>query len=229
MSRMCLLVVLLWLGGIEAFCCEMCVMGSEPQRPIAAKRTLVTAKVFCVREAEVLAAKVEPWIREELDRRRAPVVSESWIPLTLEKRRLLTQEQGGCIDASFKHEESGVLVTVEGSGSVAIKTTLRVSVDKPQFIELTDEDSPSPIYFAVAVDLGIEEPIDIQLIGMVRAGIIAIGGETTGIVLSGSGGEWELDLGANMPLRQRIEGWDGKQLRLDGTLHRKAGVEIRER
>jgi hypothetical protein len=75
----------------------------------------------------------------------------------------------------------------------------------------------------------VEESITVTVVGTLRTGIIAIGGETTGTTITAKGIKWELDFGKNGDLRAAAEKLDGKLVTVAGTLERRAGVEIKER
>jgi hypothetical protein len=74
-----------------------------------------------------------------------------------------------------------------------------------------------------------EESITVSVVGTLRTGIVAIGGETTGTTITAKGIRWELDFGQNAELRAAAEKLDGKQVTVSGTVERRAGVEIKER
>ena len=74
-----------------------------------------------------------------------------------------------------------------------------------------------------------EESISVTVVGTLRTGIVAIGGETTGTTITSKGIKWELDLGNNAELRAAAEKLDGKLVKVNGTLERRSGVEIKDR
>src|SRR6188474_166727 len=74
-----------------------------------------------------------------------------------------------------------------------------------------------------------EESITVTVVGTLRTGIVAIGGETTGTTITAKGIRWELDFGKNPELRAAAEKLDGKPVTVSGTLERQTGVEIKER
>src|SRR5438445_8578938 len=74
-----------------------------------------------------------------------------------------------------------------------------------------------------------EESITVTVVGTLRSGIVAIGGETTGTTITAKGIKWELDFGTNAKLRATAEKLNGKQGTVSGTLERRAGVEVKER
>jgi hypothetical protein len=64
--------------------------------------------------------------------------------------------------------------------------------------------------------------------GTLRTGIVAVGGETTGIVLETPEGRVELQ-SATDAIRAQLQGLNGKSVTVRGTLTVRAGVEVRER
>lgn len=88
------------------------------------------------------------------------------------------------------------------------------------------------LLFMVQSDMAadpVDESITVTVVGMLRTGIVAIGGETTGTTITAKGIKWELDFGKNAELRTAAENLDGKQVTVTGTLERRAGVERKER
>lgn len=71
--------------------------------------------------------------------------------------------------------------------------------------------------------------VRVEVKGKLRTGIVAIGGETTGTIITAGNITWELDLGRNARLRAAAKKLNGKTVVVKGTLTRKRGVEIRER
>jgi hypothetical protein len=71
--------------------------------------------------------------------------------------------------------------------------------------------------------------IKVEVCGTLRAGMMAIGGETTGVVVSARGATWELDLRQVAGATARAESLDGRKVVVKGTLEVKRGVERRER
>ena len=70
---------------------------------------------------------------------------------------------------------------------------------------------------------------EVVLTGTLHTGIVAIGGETTGIVIETKEGRYELELGTNKELRQKAEKLNGKTVTVAGTLDTRKGVEVKER
>lgn len=64
--------------------------------------------------------------------------------------------------------------------------------------------------------------------GKLHLGVVAIGGETTGIVLDTAKGKFEI-APANDAVRADLKKLDGQQVTVHGTLAKKPGVEIKER
>jgi outer membrane protein OmpA-like peptidoglycan-associated protein len=64
--------------------------------------------------------------------------------------------------------------------------------------------------------------------GVVSAGLMAVGGETTGIVLTGGAERFELQA-ADPAMRRRLQALDGKTVIVRGTLETRPGVEVKTR
>lgn len=75
----------------------------------------------------------------------------------------------------------------------------------------------------------IEDSINVTIVGTLRTGLVAIGGETTGTTITANGVTWELDDGINIALRTVANVLNGKKVAVRGTLERKKGVEVKER
>ncbi len=65
--------------------------------------------------------------------------------------------------------------------------------------------------------------------GTVRTGIMAIGGETTGILLDTDAGPFELDAGGNREIAARLEALNGRRVTILGPVRIKNGVEVKNR
>ena len=66
--------------------------------------------------------------------------------------------------------------------------------------------------------------------GTLQTGIIAIGGETTGVILeTEEGAQYELDLGKNEELRKLANKLNGKKVVVQGDYNPRKGVEVSER
>jgi hypothetical protein len=71
-------------------------------------------------------------------------------------------------------------------------------------------------------------PVDVS--GKLTTGMMAIGGETTGTILTiPDKGTYELDIKGNKDLQKAVDTLKDKQVKVTGTLSIKAGVEIKER
>ena len=79
---------------------------------------------------------------------------------------------------------------------------------------------------AVAAD-GEGKKVEVK--GKLRTGIVAIGGETTGIILETDQGTFELDPGKSRELREKAAKLDGKMVAITGILHVREGVEVKAR
>ena len=74
-----------------------------------------------------------------------------------------------------------------------------------------------------------EESVTVTVVGALRTGLVAIGGETTGTTVTAKGITWELDFGKDAELRASAEKLDGKLVTVTGALERRAGIEIKDR
>ena len=75
----------------------------------------------------------------------------------------------------------------------------------------------------------VEDSIMVTVVGTLRTGIIAIGGETTGTTITAKGITWELDFGKSGELQSKSKTLDQQKVVVTGTLERRKGVEIKER
>ena len=73
------------------------------------------------------------------------------------------------------------------------------------------------------------DSINVTVVGTLRTGLVAIGGETTGTTITAKGITWELDFGKNSALHDTAEQFNRKRVTVRGSLERRKGVEIRER
>ncbi len=80
-----------------------------------------------------------------------------------------------------------------------------------------------------AAEEEVKESIQVTVVGKIQTGIVAIGGETTGVLIRAKGITWELELGRDVKKLTTAAGLDGKLGRVTGSLERKQGVEIGER
>jgi hypothetical protein len=74
-----------------------------------------------------------------------------------------------------------------------------------------------------------EDRIEVRVVGRVDAGLVAIGGETTGTTITSGAVVWELDFGGHAAHALAAEQASGQRARVTGRLERRAGVEIAER
>jgi hypothetical protein len=83
---------------------------------------------------------------------------------------------------------------------------------------------PAPIAASAAP---ADEQVSLEIRGRLETGLVAIGGETTGIVVKAKGLSWELDPGLDLALRRKADGLSGQVVIVKGTLEPRAGVELR--
>ena len=74
-----------------------------------------------------------------------------------------------------------------------------------------------------------DDAVHVQVVGTLRIGVIAIGGETTGIVVQSKKITWELEFAENSDLKKAAEKLNGKRVSVEGSLERRVGVEVKER
>jgi hypothetical protein len=74
-----------------------------------------------------------------------------------------------------------------------------------------------------------QDHIRVEVRGRLDTGIVAIGGETTGVTITARGAVWELDLGNDAELRRAAEKLAGRRVDLTGDLEVREGVEVRQR
>lgn len=77
-----------------------------------------------------------------------------------------------------------------------------------------------------ADDASVETYVKVEARGILRTGIAAIGGETTGTVLETTDATLELDLGKDKKLREAAGRLDKKPALVTGTLSVRQGVEV---
>ncbi len=81
----------------------------------------------------------------------------------------------------------------------------------------------------MAVSAESAEYVKVEVQGKLNSQVAAIGGETTGVIITAGGVTWELDLGQNKPWRKLAAELHQKQVLVTGELTIKRGVEIHQR
>lgn len=74
-----------------------------------------------------------------------------------------------------------------------------------------------------------DQYINVEVKGKLQHGVFAIGGETTGTVVTANNITWELHLGKEAELQKTAEKLSGQPVLVTGTLEKRKGVEIRQR
>lgn len=74
---------------------------------------------------------------------------------------------------------------------------------------------------------GSEDSVTVHMVGTLRTGVVAIGGETTGTTITVKGITWELQF--NEQQQVEAQALAGKQVAVSGRLTRKAGTEFPDR
>ncbi|MEO1999330.1 MAG: hypothetical protein ABGZ17_29145 [Planctomycetaceae bacterium] len=85
-----------------------------------------------------------------------------------------------------------------------------------------------PIGAAAVVTIG-KEYVNVEIRGKLETGIVAIGGETTGVRILADGIAMELDLRSQPDLGKQLDQWNGKQVHVTGRLTVRQGVETGKR
>ncbi len=67
--------------------------------------------------------------------------------------------------------------------------------------------------------------IEVRIVGTLRTGVVAVGGETTGMTITTRGVTWELDTGIDPGLRKLAAMMNGTKVEVVGTLDVRPGVE----
>lgn len=71
--------------------------------------------------------------------------------------------------------------------------------------------------------------VKVEIKGTLQTGVMAIGGESTGYVLTANTMRFELDFGKNKEFRELADKSNGKTVVVMGTLNMRKGVEIKSR
>ena len=74
-----------------------------------------------------------------------------------------------------------------------------------------------------------DESITVTIVGKVQTGVVAIGGETTGVTITAKDIKWELAFDKHPELKAEAENLNGQLATVTGALERRRGIEIKER
>jgi hypothetical protein len=77
-----------------------------------------------------------------------------------------------------------------------------------------------------ATDKEIKESINVDIRGQLQTGVLAIGGETTGVTITASNLTFELDFAGAPDQAEKAEDLNGRSVVVTGTLEGRKGVEI---
>ena len=72
---------------------------------------------------------------------------------------------------------------------------------------------------------GIGDMIEVRMVGTLKSGVVAIGGETTGFNIVSGGYTWEVDFSQRPRLAKRAASMGNTKVILEGMLERREGVE----
>jgi hypothetical protein len=78
-------------------------------------------------------------------------------------------------------------------------------------------------------DKGEATYVKVEIKGLLKTGVMAIGGETTGTTITAGTMTFELDFGKNKEFRELAEKLNGKTAIAHGTLNIRKGVEVKLR
>jgi len=73
-----------------------------------------------------------------------------------------------------------------------------------------------------------DDIVVVKVVGTLKTGQVAIGGETTGTTIKSKGITWQLEFADNAELKQTAEKLSGKRVTVEGSLERRSGVEVKE-
>ncbi len=88
-------------------------------------------------------------------------------------------------------------------------------------------------FLAMAISLIATDPADesitVTIVGTLQTGVVAIGGETTGVTITAKGIQWELAFDKHPELKAEAETLNGQLAIVTGALERRRGVEVKQR
>ena len=133
-------------------------------------------------------------------------------------------------------KEVVIVGVVTGPNRVLLRPTLSEGGDLRFVVAGTEMAGPGFGYALVKVGREGVKTVNgkpmrklIEVRGKLTTGIMAIGGETTGIIVATEKGTWELDLGSGEELLKLAGILNGKVVVVRGASERREGVEIKER
>ncbi|MFO0870493.1 MAG: hypothetical protein U0935_16320 [Pirellulales bacterium] len=184
------------------------------------------------RSTAAVPMPVEPWIREAITKAGGPSVTAltGWRALTMDDQRIYTSPFGGFfIDALVVERNGKYEVVVDGTTGVTREESILVTSGDKRVVPFTSAQAPTHVYLAFQVDPTIDDTIAADVVGTLRTGMVAIGGETTGVTITTLGRTWELDFRQHPEWRAAAEKLDGRPVRVRGKLVRCPGIEVKER
>lgn len=103
-----------------------------------------------------------------------------------------------------------------------------VRIPKMGIARINGVEVPNAVVGKPAIG-AVADGITVEMVGKIQTGLMAIGGETTGTIITSDNVTFEIDLSGNRGLRSAAEALNNKRGKVKGKLTKKAGVEIRER
>ncbi|MEZ6046487.1 MAG: hypothetical protein R3C11_13135 [Planctomycetaceae bacterium] len=82
-----------------------------------------------------------------------------------------------------------------------------------------------PAQPAAAVS-NVPDSIEVKVVGTLSTGVVAIGGETTGVTITSGNITWEVDFSQAPEMGKMAQELVNSKVMLEGNLERRAGVEI---
>lgn len=122
--------------------------------------------------------------------------------------------------------------TVDGSGNLRFQVA-GTKIGGPgfgyKFIRVSRKGVKSVNGKPVGRKRAGKDSITVKVVGKLRTGIVAIGGETTGTTITANRITWELDLSKTPAFQKTAKMLNGKRAVVTGSLERRKGVERKVR
>lgn len=177
------------------------------------------------------------------DRLRTTIPKRPFIADQATWSQIWSQWQPGVALPKVDFEQELVLVgTVPGPNRVMMKPSLDDAGNVRFIVAGTRMGGPGFGYQLIKVQRDkvrsvngipinetVVDSIEVSVVGTLRTGLAAVGGETTGTTITAKGITWELDFAKQPKLRQGLEAVQGKKVHVRGSLDRRRGVETGDR
>lgn len=117
----------------------------------------------------------------------------------------------------------------QDANNVENKDVVKKDAEAAQDCVLVKKDGKWVISIDPLKGTKLGDRVEVKVFGHVQTGINAIGGETTGTIITFNKTTWEVGGGNQPALRKVINELNKKRVEIHGFVYRKRGVEIRER